>query len=717
MTMNDGMEEDGASVSEFVSSSVDNDVVHLQNRWIDTSLADSWTAAIAQELVEGLRKSPNEAGWLVQAALLTRCKDVQAQLVLLQAGIDATELLPNIPALRQAVVSGDIDHVRRLLGSEEGNEAIGIEGDVNTPSRKAVEDRRRLFELQDLAKTWQELYFNEQPHHHHTEVSPSTASKPVNEDGDGAEESWAFDDDVESNASSVAVDGALHRGGSSFPPLPAFLSLPVIELAEKYAASGDVEHLGLLFRRHSRTLARHRLSILNCIPLFSDVTTYMDILPQIDHAAGTERVLHTAPWRNEPDWSEDTTVQTMIQPSSSEARPASVHDITSWYIARVQAIEAETGQVDNALSLVQYGASQGIPELDALGEELSLLSKLVYDSSMSLIEDGIDAPGSLAIDTEEDDWTLARWRASSPGDIVQAFLAHATPATIVDDIRRLALPYLYVLESQLERANKADNDLHDRLLYEWILNVSNTPRGLSLLECILQESKPTMPPGQRLIKSDLTLARLALASLYAYPGTNDWDAMTRIFETLPTLDSGSNDSDSPTHTLYSSITTSTAKQRLAASSPSAMQLYSSLLPYTQADLTAAIDAFDLHLEAAEIFTRWSASQPLLFFLRLGHDFKMQQSWADRLAKTSAAAASAASSSSAARRGDRLGRDFEDEDEWISLLDDLCRLAANKPSYNDNEPRPAFASIDKHAMTRIFFSGLLSSGSTLIDIIF
>ena len=79
--------------------------------------------------------------------------------------------------------------------------------------------------------------------------------------------------------------------------------------------------------------------------------------------------------------------------------------------------------VDAALALVQHAAPQGIPGLDEIGEELSLISRLVYD-----------AQGEESV---AEDWSLERWRFMEPADIVRAYFAHSTEETVASDIRRL----------------------------------------------------------------------------------------------------------------------------------------------------------------------------------------------------------------------------------------------------------------------------------------
>ena len=679
---------------------------HLQHRWLDT-LPQDWTPSLVHELSRGVA----DPAWLVEAALVTRAEDGEAQLAILQAGLDAS-----------TAASAQSPPAAPVRGNCDAGDALQVEVQVQAqegpgPRSAAGQARRRLLELQDRTKTWQEMYLDAHASakDHNEKAGPSLqqqepAAGADGDDDEDPEASWAFDDGSDDNQSDNGLKPALGHAAApktavaspdpgQRPPLPLFLSTALLETALRLASTADFIPLHTLFRRHSAALSSHRLHILDCVPLFSDLDAYLSLLPQVDGATGTERLQPGQPWRND----DQDEAACSVAPT-----PASAETISQWYRRRIDLIDSQTGQIDSALLLVQHGASQGVPGLDALGEELSLLSKLVYDRSASEADDASSS------------WTLARWRAASEEEIVAAYLAASGPATIADDIRRLVLPYLYVLESRRERAGCPDPALHDRLLYEWLLAASTqhgrTETGrLDLAVAVFEQSKPTLKHAQRLIANDLDLARLALAIVYAFPGTasQDWQDMTALFDCLPALDQDDSQQQSEevasdsAQTLSAALAASAVSPSgtSATSTPSARLLYSSFSAFSFASLSRALDAFDLHLEAAEIFSRWSSPRSLHFFVNLSQDAKLQRAWADRLAKTSAAAV--------AGRGGGLGADFEYEDEWISLLDDLCKLAGAGTGSADvanGEAGPVFWSLSKEEITRIFFAGLLSSGS-------
>jgi hypothetical protein len=107
---------------------------------------------------------------------------------------------------------------------------------------------------------------------------------------------------------------------------------------------------------------------------------------------------------------------------------------------------------------------------------------------------------------EDEGHTLSGWSKMGPSEVIRSYLSHSTPATIVKNIQRLVIPYLFVLESRAERSGSPDSSLRNRLLYEYVVNAS-----LEIAAPIFEASKPILPAVERLIKDDEDLARIALA--------------------------------------------------------------------------------------------------------------------------------------------------------------------------------------------------------------
>ena len=645
----------------------------LQSRWLDTSL-DSWTVELVRELCDGIA----DDSWKVEATLATRTEDVHAQQELLKQALAASDRVNALNSGRIKDNLADIEVLRQIFEEDEDTFRITLQ-------------RRQLLDLRDKTSTWEELSGKLS-----VTLDLETNARPdVVDDNESIEESWQFDvmdDDEQSNTRSKNIGRDTNANSGGILALPQFLDRSHLVVASHEAAEGRFENLETLFLRHAEVLSCHRMTILSQVPILAPVADYVHMLPQVDVALHEERFQPGKSWGGMLDWSEHPNITLMLN-EEKRINPPSAYEVAAWYRKRVNQFD-DSGQLDSALILVQYGASQGVPDLDALGEELSLLSKLVYGSPNRHEDTAADEISKVE---GTNDWSLTRWRLSSETEIVRAYLDKSTTASIPDDLRRLVLPYLYVQESRLEREGHPDPSLHDRLLFDWILDTACS--RLDLICAVFQSSKPTLDYGQRLIKSDKQLATLAIACVYGYIGVSSWDIMSSIFDCLPAF----NEEDVTVHAqeTLSAILYATHSSSL----PMPRQIYAALSSFSTTALSQALDGFDLHLEAAEIFSRWSSPMPLRFFVTLADDVKLQRAWAERLAKTSAAAVQ----KSPVAGGNKLGQDFEYEDEWISLLDDLSTLAG-KDDYEEREPKPAFARLTKVELIKIFFGGLLSSGS-------
>lgn len=508
---------------------------------------------------------------------------------------------------------------------------------------------------------------------------------PPKETEDAVDEEWE-DDPWADEANDKPAEPTT---SSAEPPLPlsAFLTADLLHIACLLASLEHSYALRILLNRHGQHLWPYRAAILDCIPEYALATEFRDVLPIYDPAEDKEQRPHHDPWRAEADFSESTilaaaladsevpltvpTLAPIMTDTPAQTEQMSSQGLTTWYQDRIDSIVSSTGMVDVALLLIQHAASQGLPGLDEVGEELSLLSRLVYD-----------AP-SAPIDADED-WTLAKWRSMEPSAVVRAYLAHSTPETVAKDISRLVMPYLFVLESRAERAGKPDPSLPTRLLYEYILNAP-----LEMVAAVFEASKPTLPPAQRLIRNDEDMARLALACLYGSNSLDEWPTMSRIFECLPAWDTSNDEdeadeADATIASLGSFVAPSTIRSH---ATPADLMLFFQPLPSSA--LSRALDVLDVHLESGEILARWEVPAPLRWFLRSNSNIAEQRSWANRMAR---------------RAGDT--NKLESQEDWEWLLEDMLKLSES----GDSGAWSAFCLLSKDDVVRIYFSGLLSTGS-------
>jgi hypothetical protein len=446
--------------------------------------------------------------------------------------------------------------------------------------------------------------------------------------------------------------------------LQDFLSQSILSIALEFASSADLHALGLVSDVHYSELFPFRFTIWNSLPAWvapEDLKKHR-LLPNVGddgNEVGDYRSFHLFDWIPTPN-TEGTVPQNALLDTDG---------LSKWFASRVESLDS-VGALDLQLAWVQHGASLGIPNLDALGEDLSLLSRLIYDANLS--------------PAQHEKWTLATWKKATEGEIVSAYLAHSTPSTIVGDIRRLVLPYLYVLESRAERAGKPDTHLVERLLHEAVLSLP-LHKALPVFEA----SKATIPMSERLLRNDQNVARLALACLYGSDEREVWSTMSGIFECLPVWDVSGGDLESDkeaTATTLDSIATFVRPHASSDKPPSAKDLFIFFAPLPFAALSRALDILDVHLESGEILARWNTAVQLRFLLQSARDKEEQAQLAEKMIRRQAG--------------------MKDLNKWTKLWEDMCRLNGG----DDALLRGAFGTLSMENMMRAYLSGILGSGS-------
>lgn len=502
---------------------------------------------------------------------------------------------------------------------------------------------------------------------------------------DESEAPAEWDDDPWDDAADTETD---RQPSQITPPisLSTFLSQSLVDSACLLATKESFGPLQILFKRHGASIWPYRLPILACIPIHLSPSSYHELLPKLDLSRDEEYRPPVETRRPELDWTENLGVQAALSASGyaglpgrlsthsgDEApRPMSSQDLASWYRQQIQTILSLTGMVDVALSMAQHATSRGIPGLDEFGEELSLLSRLVYDAQ------------AAAEDGPEDDWTLEQWKSMDSLTVIRAMLALSAPETVVADIRKFVLPYLFVLESRAERAGDPNPNLSLHVLDEFILEAP-----LEMVARIFEESKPTLPSRHRLILDNEDMARLALACLYGSDSLDEWRTMSQIFECLPAWsdDSGDEDPEDAVEMTITSlgtyVTPTTARPKCT---PSDLFLFFRPLPLSS--LSRALDILDVHLESGEILSRWDVPAPLRWFLQSSDDKNSQRARAVRMARRPGA-----------------NRALHSQVDWEWLLEDMLKLCRT----NDNGLRGAFCHLSQTEILSIFLSGLLSNG--------
>ncbi|KAJ3558528.1 hypothetical protein NM688_g875 [Phlebia brevispora] len=491
-----------------------------------------------------------------------------------------------------------------------------------------------------------------------------------------------WEDDPWEDSTDAAEETATASSTELPLSLPSFLTEDFVDIAYLLASTTCLSGLRVLMARHASSLWPYRFTILEHIPDYVPAATFRDLLPALDSATNVEKVPESCPWRSLPDWTEKPVVRHVLQsltdwpsPVGSEyagdpcSGPLPFTQLTSWYHRRIEDIITTTGMIDNALSLVQHAASQGIPELDQLGEDLLLFSRLVYDA----------APKNS--DVAAKDWTFDGWKSLDAPATLRAYLANSPTESIAQDIIRLVMPFLFILEARAERAGRPDPDLPRRMLYDYILQAP-----LDIVAAIFEASKPTLPLSQRIIQSDEDMARLALACLYGSDSLDEWPTMSRIFECLPAwnVSEGDDEADEADTTIVSLGAFVAPSTTRPTSTPTDLLLFFKPLP--PSSLSRALDVLDVHLESGEILARWSVAAPLRWFLQSNSDLSEQRAWANKMA----------------RRAGGTEDKLETQEDWEWLLEDMLKLARSSL-------KGAFCLLSTEEVSRIFFSGLLAAG--------
>nr|KIR44019.1 hypothetical protein I312_06775 [Cryptococcus bacillisporus CA1280] len=516
--------------------------------------------------------------------------------------------------------------------------------------------------------------------------------------GGGSRESTLLDDlwlqnssVLASGSTSQVVDTpASSSAGAteSADPLPItmslFLSQPILISALSLASTSSLQALKLLCQHHNGELYPYRFDLLEAVPgwVSPNDLEAVELLPAVDNEDNERWVRPVATSAIGTHYATPKIISDLYLPSSMSTIPPTIllqprqhavspSDLTKWYTTHVLSLD-EVGIPDTQLAWVQHGASLGVPSLDSLGEDLSLLSRLVYDANLT--------------QDQHAKWTIGNWICAKESDIIAAYLSNSTPESITSDVRRLVMPYLYVLESRAERAGMPSANLVSDSLNSTILSL---PLRLALP--LFEASKATLPPSERVIRDDLDVARLALACLYGSQerGGAVWSTMSSIFECLPVWELTGEDAEDEelTSTTLDSISNFLRPTSASTPPPTKSDILFFFQPLPFASLSRALDILDVQLESGEILARWGVEKRLGELLGMTGDQKGQMELAEKLAR---------------QGGASIGKGGEDR--WRKLWNDMERLSSGEGLL-----KGALGTLTLQARGRIYFDGILRSG--------
>lgn len=667
---------------------------------MSADILDTWNATTDHELTPGLVEKYFAELWdelYIAAAAVDRVvNDLSLQRILLHKALAATESAiergkRSLSAVVLVGVGGDSENDDKGEGPSSLKKVETVVSSQDESLLRLLSLRAIALHRLDLLETYHVL--SQDASWPKAESPPANAPYLVEDEDEG--DPWA-DNDTPAGPTPT----------STSPPTPPpltlseFLTFDIVTSALRLVGQSLFNAIRILMDRHSDALFPHRFTILDAIPAFIQPQDYSFLLPSLDQSTNEERVPKRASETKPLDWVATDESKKMYQaflhehypdllvslPGATPCPPLSAEQLTAWYIDRIVHIDGDIGLTDIALELVQHGASQGILGLDEIGEELSLLARLVYDT-----------PGASNATVDAKTWSLERWRSLNVDEVIRGYLARSSSQTVANDVRRLVIPYLFVLEARSERAGNPDPNLPQRLLYNYILNAP-----LNLSASIFEASKPIATAATRIVKSDEDLARLALARLYGSAELDQWPTMSLIFECLPdwpvpspeTVEDGETSADTTLASLASFVQPNAS--RVHSAPPGDLFVFFS--PLHSPALSKALDILDVHLECGEILARWGVPAPLAWFLQSAMDQHEQRAWATRMARRATIVE------------DTTAKNLEITG-YTALLNDMLRLVGPSSA----RARGAFRLLGRLEVTKIFFAGLLSSGSEFATI--
>lgn len=490
------------------------------------------------------------------------------------------------------------------------------------------------------------------------------------------------------NTPAASSTGAIESADPLPIALSQFLSQPILISALYLASTSSLQALKLLCQHHNVELYPYRFDLLEAVPgwVSPNDLEAVELLPSVDSENNEIWVRPVATSAIVTHYATPKIISDLYLPSSMSTIPPTIllqprqhalspSDLTKWYTTHVLSLD-EVGIIDTQLAWVQHGASLGVPSLDSLGEDLSLLSRLVYDANLT--------------QDQHAKWTIGKWMCAKESDIIAAYLSNSIPESIASDVRRLVMPYLYVLESRAERAGMPSANLVSDSLNSTILSL---PLRLALP--LFEASKATLPPSERVIRDDLDVARLALACLYGSQerGGAVWSTMSSIFECLPVWELTGEDAEDEelTSTTLDSISNFLRPTSASTPPPTKSDILFFFQPLPFASLSRALDILDVQLESGEILARWGVEKRLGELLGMTGDQKGQMELAEKLAR---------------QGGASIGKGGEDR--WRKLWNDMERLSSGEGLL-----KGALGTLTLQARGRIYFGGILRSGGTLL----
>ncbi|KAF9997619.1 hypothetical protein BGZ80_003736 [Entomortierella chlamydospora] len=548
------------------------------------------------------------------------------------------------------------------------------------------------------------------------------------------------------------------------PPLPlltgsfnVFKDMDLSGQARIYAEAEFIEGIRILFTRHNRETWPWRLAILDRIPETCPTDLYKELLPKIDPKTMSEKSwVLDRPWRDQ-DWveipefrklifgSEDHEMDAYLEQQAltlEERRAAHGGDeaasldmitikreaedllpsphpfpapnavISHWYIDRALAIDRNTGQIIEERRLIRCGTRNHIPYLETISEDLEILYKLIYE-----IKPQSRNPEARAkwADTVLD-LSLEQFSLMNPMEVVQICLGMSDEFTIVQDIRRLVIPYLTVVIPRRWQRNDPmhvpgqglpeGQDPKNPMSYLYAYLLSQSPNHLSWVGAVIQASKPVYELEERIIRDDMELSWLTMSCMYGCRTVKDWNVMSDMIVSLPVFEQTEEVDEAVDKIRRAELrkdifisTNGHVPPALTQDRPRIPQqldplnMYPAFVKYapTQGLMQHALDTLEKHLTSAETLARYDLPVQLSWFLENSDSEANQLQMVTKMARL------------ASGGPEKMGERFDSDDEWMLLLEDLIRLRGSERGGG------VFGLVSEQDIYREYLAGVLSCG--------
>eukprot|EP00250_Pteridium_aquilinum_P020730 c24921_g1_i2 orf=108-4601(+) len=467
-----------------------------------------------------------------------------------------------------------------------------------------------------------------------------------------------------------------------------FRQIRLLDVAVRLAELGKTGAVSLLYKRHLYSLTPFLFNILDAFPETISPHNYAQLLPSlkpfIPYIIGRER-----------DWVEEVAILEIIEKyyvideevpavhlnsSTEHVVKASIGfvwpsetEIAEWYKKRAIAIDRLSGQLENALTLLDLGKQKGLSSLEDLWEDLSSLHWVTYNSSE-------------ANENIEMNFSLQDWQHLTDYEKFQAILKGVNESNVLSMLNEKAVPFL---NQKTRRKTVTVNHQEQEVsfLVKWMKEIASKNQ-LQICAIVLTEACTDFG-FNRLFTSVVECINTGLDCVYACTGVDQWDVMDTILSKLHLIcsqlqpNSQADQSSSIRHigkgaarvvsSMYSKSTENTSKWDNGSGISGKEGVYAALDRKIQQALG--------HVDAGRLLANYQVPKPIKFLENAQNDERgVKQLILSMLSKF-------------ARR-----QPARSDAEWATMWDHLQRLQAR-----------AFTFLNRQFLFMEYYSSLLKAG--------